>query len=328
MILSIIFLVAILGNVQSAQISGVFTSFNSLVWQKASSSYTYSGPSLPTWMATLGWTLDGATARPGDTFTLIMDCTYKFVTDQTSINLVADGTNFATCAMNSGAEFLSFSSLQCTITNALTSNTRAYGTVTVPIAFNVGGSGSSVNLHGASCFKAGTNQVTFQDGNNKISTQVNFQASDETASNFISNLRLIPSLNQLLSYALAPSCPSGYNSGTLGFYRSDSSFSIDCSSINAGISNAINDWNFPETSASFSYTTSCSSSSFSISYQNIPAGFRPFISSLISVPSTSRSINMYYTVRNTCSDRSTRNSSPSKTWNYYANSNAIANGAV
>ena len=67
-----------------------------------------------------------------------------------------------------------FSSMSCVVNNGLSSNIRAFGTVRLPISFNVGGTGSSVNIQDSKCFTAGTNTVTFTDGDHKISTTVNF----------------------------------------------------------------------------------------------------------------------------------------------------------
>ena len=92
---------------------------------------------------------------------------FKFITDQTSVDLTADGVKYATCQFYSGEEFTTFSSLKCTVSNTLTSSIKALGTVTLPISFNVGGTGSSVDLESSQCFKAGTNTVTFNDGDKK-----------------------------------------------------------------------------------------------------------------------------------------------------------------
>ena len=54
-------------------ITGVFNSFDSLTWTRAGN-YAYKGPNRPTWNAVLGWSLDGTSANPGDTFTLNMPC--------------------------------------------------------------------------------------------------------------------------------------------------------------------------------------------------------------------------------------------------------------
>ena len=53
-------------------ITGVFNSFDSLTWTKLV--INYKGPNRPTWNAVLGWSLDGTSANPGDTFTLNMPC--------------------------------------------------------------------------------------------------------------------------------------------------------------------------------------------------------------------------------------------------------------
>ena len=124
-------------------ITGIFDSFNSLTWTNAAS-YSYRGPANPTWTAVIGWSLDGATASAGDTFTLDMPCVFKFITDQTSIDLVADGRTYATCNLNSAEEFTTFSSVSCTVTTTMTADTKAIGTVTLPFSFSVGGSGSDV----------------------------------------------------------------------------------------------------------------------------------------------------------------------------------------
>ena len=43
------------------------------------------------------------------------------------------------------------------MSNTLTPSIKALGTVTLPLAFNVGGTGSSVDLEDSKCFTAGTN---------------------------------------------------------------------------------------------------------------------------------------------------------------------------
>ena len=93
-----------------------------------------------------------------------MPCVFKFTASQKSVDLTADGVKYATCQFYSGEEFTTFSSLKCTVNNNLRSSIKALGTVTLPIAFNVGGTGSSVDLEDSKCFTAGTNTVTFNDG--------------------------------------------------------------------------------------------------------------------------------------------------------------------
>ena len=135
-------------------ITGVFNSFDSLTWTR-SVEYAYKGPETPTWNAVLGWSLNSTTADPGDTFNLILPCVFKFITTQTSVDLTADGVSYATCDFNAGEEFTTFSSLSCTVNSVSVSYARVSGTVKLPITFNVGGTGSSVDLADSKCFTAG-----------------------------------------------------------------------------------------------------------------------------------------------------------------------------
>ena len=224
-------------------ITGIFNSFDSLTWTNAAR-YPFKGPGYPTWNAVLGWSLDGTVASPGDTFTLIMPCVFKFITNQTSVDLIADGADYATCQFHAGEEFTTFSSLTCTVSSALNPSIKALGTVTLPISFNVGGTGSSVDLENSKCFTAGTNTVTFTDGNNKISTTVEFNKTTVDPSGYLTSARRIPSLNQVTSLYMAPQCVNGYTSGIMGI-SSNSGIDIDCSTVHVGISKGVNDWNFP-----------------------------------------------------------------------------------
>ena len=67
----------------------------------------------------------------------------------------------------------------------------------------------------------------------------------------------------------------------MGFVTSQGA-TIDCSNINIGISKGLNDWNFPVSSESFTYTKTCSSSGIIVEYENVPAGYRPFVDAYIS----------------------------------------------
>ena len=84
-----------------------------------------------------------------------MPCVFKFITSQTSVDLTADGVSYATCDFNAGEEFTTFSSLSCTVNSVSVSYDKASGTVKLPFSFNVGGTGSSVDLTDSKCFTAG-----------------------------------------------------------------------------------------------------------------------------------------------------------------------------
>ncbi|RLP66076.1 hypothetical protein L150_04853, partial [Candida albicans Ca529L] len=306
-------------------ITGVFNSFDSLTWTRAGN-YAYKGPNRPTWNAVLGWSLDGTSANPGDTFTLNMPCVFKFITDQTSVDLTAEGVKYATCQFYSGEEFTTFSSLKCTVSNTLTSSIKALGTVTLPISFNVGGTGSSVDLESSQCFKAGTNTVTFNDGDKKISIDVDFEKTNEDASGFFIASRLIPSINKVSITYVAPQCANGYTSGAMGFIVLTGDTTIDCSNVHVGITKGLNDWNFPVSSDSLSYNKTCSSTGISITYENVPAGYRPFFDVYTSVSGQNRQLR--YTNDYACVGSSLQSKPFNLRLRGYNNSEANSNGFV
>ena len=306
-------------------ITGVFNSFDSLTWTRAGN-YAYKGPNRPTWNAVLGWSLDGTSANPGDTFTLNMPCVFKFITDQTSVDLTADGVKYATCQFYSGEEFTTFSSLKCTVSNTLTSSIKALGTVTLPISFNVGGTGSLVDLESSKCFKAGTNTVTFNDGDKKISIDVDFEKTNEDASGYFIASRLIPSINKVSITYVAPQCANGYTSGAMGFIVLTGDTTIDCSNVHVGITKGLNDWNFPVSSDSLSYNKTCSSTGISITYENVPAGYRPFFDVYTLVSGQNRQLR--YTNDYACVGSSLQSKPFNLRLRGYNNSEANSNGFV
>nr|AAD32849.1 agglutinin-like protein [Candida albicans] len=307
-------------------ITGIFNSIDSLTWSNAGN-YAFKGPGYPTWNAVLGWSLDGTSANPGDTFILNMPCVFKFTASQKSVDLTADGVKYATCQFYSGEEFTTFSTLTCTVNDALKSSIKAFGTVTLPIAFNVGGTGSSTDLEDSKCFTAGINTVTFNDGSKKLSIAVNFEKSTVDRSGYLTTSRFMPSLNKIATLYVAPQCENGYTSGTMGFSTSYGDVAIDCSNVHIGISKGVNDWNHPVTSESFSYTKSCSSFGISITYQNVPAGYRPFIDAYIS-PSDNNQYQLSYKNDYTCVDDYWQHAPFTLKWTGYKNSDAGSNGIV
>ena len=47
----------------------------------------------------------------------------------------------------------------------------------------------------------------------------------------------------------------------MGFSTAGTGATIDCSTVHVGISNGLNDWNYPISLESFSYTKTCTSTS-------------------------------------------------------------------
>ncbi|EMG47020.1 hypothetical protein G210_2711, partial [Candida maltosa Xu316] len=320
-------LLAFIATVASKEISGVFNSFQSLTWKPAASSYPYQGPQYPSWVPVINWSLNGANASPADTFNLIMPCTFKFTTSDPTINLVADGVTYAVCSLNSGEEFTTFSSLSCSVSNALTSNTQAFGSISFPIAFNIGGSSSSVDTTDSQCFKAGSNTVTFYDGDNAFSTTANFVHTNEESSGLLTSQRVIPSLGKQQALVIPPNCPNGYSSGSFGFSASNSQANIDCSSLHSAITQQLNDWNMPTSADPYSFTIQCTAKRAFVTFQNVPAGYRPYLDVYLTAP-TSSNYRLDYSATYTCQGSRSTSTSSSKVWAPYVNSGTGGNGAV
>ncbi|EGW33833.1 uncharacterized protein SPAPADRAFT_134426 [Spathaspora passalidarum NRRL Y-27907] len=327
MILSLVLLQLLATFVSTQAISGVFTEFNSLTWENGGG-YPYASPSSPSWMAKLGWKIDGSTMNSGDTFTLDMPCVFKFPTTQTSVDLKVGSTSYATCTFSIADILLSSSQLNCVLLSAVQDSTSATGTLTFPVAFNVGGSASSNDVSCASRFQDGVNTVTFKDGSNTLSTQATFQKGvDSDPNKIIYHARTLPMLNKMQHSLAAGNCASGYSTGTLGIKIINNSGQVDCANIHAAISNSLNDWYLPKSvSSSFSFTTTCSSSGYSISYQNVPAGYRVFIDALVSIvvggDNTVQYLNKYV-----CSGSTVNNdNSLNVEWKNYQNNVAGSNG--
>lgn len=93
-----------------------------------------------------------------------MPYVFQFITDQSYFTVLAAGTVYATCDFNPGELLLSYSTINCVVSNALMSNIEAEGTITFPFVFNSGGSASLVDLASANIFTTGNNTITFQHG--------------------------------------------------------------------------------------------------------------------------------------------------------------------
>ena len=115
----------------------------------------------------------------------------------------------------------------------------------------------------------------------KISIDVDFEKTNEDASGFFIASRLIPSINKVSITYVAPQCANGYTSGAMGFIVLTGDTTIDCSNVHVGITKGLNDWNFPVSSDSLSYNKTCSSTGISITYENVPAGYRPFLTYIL-----------------------------------------------
>ncbi|RLV83161.1 Agglutinin-like protein, partial [Meyerozyma sp. JA9] len=314
--------------VSAAQVSGIFTGFSNLVWQNGANYYK-ALPGFPSWLATLDWSIQGSKYKAGDTFDLNMPCVFKFTTNDQTVELKVNNDAYATCTLYSGEIVTAYSQLQCTISDLVNAQTDVSGTVTVPLAFNVGGSANEVDIEDANCYTAGQNTVTFTDGDHKISIDVNFNSGPTAGGinpdQIIYSSRVIPTLNKLQHYLVAGNCPNGYSSGTLAFTVSNTN--LDCSSFHAQVTSQLNSWYYPENSQDFNFQTSCSANTFTVTYSNIPAGLRPFIDILGSTTSASGGTPVTYTNNYYCvGDRTLHRNSRSVTWGSYKNADSGSNG--
>nr|AXK68464.1 agglutinin-like protein [Candida tropicalis] len=318
-------LLVFLSEVTPKELSDVFTSFNSLTFTDAG--YGYRGPSNPTWHAKLSWNLNGAYARPGDTFGLVLSHVFKFVTAQSYFTLSAGGVTYAICDFQPGELFTTFSSIKCTVSEKLNPNIEAFGTITFPFAFGVGGSGSDTDLVNSNSFTTGENRVTFKHGSKDLCIDVDFQGSPAKTTDLLSYGRIIPSLRKISHLLTSADSPNGYKSGKLGLASSDAGLGIDCDSVHVGITNMLNPWNQPMNAESFSYTTQCSEEEIMITFNEVPEGYRPFFDVLFS-HTASDIFTMLYTNEYVGADGVTYDASMKKAWKSYQDSLPSGDGAI
>ena len=308
-------------------VSGVFTKIDSLVYE-AGANYPTRAPSNPSWIATVNWVIDGSKFSAGDTFTLNLPCVFKFTTNDQTVDLVAGSTTMASCSFNPGELVVDYSELSCRMSDNVVSTTNAKGSIRFPFVFNIGGSSNPNDIKDASCLTDGTNTISFFDGDNELTTTANFEGGsliNENPQSIVYRNRVVPSLGQQQHYLLAGNCPNGYSSGTLGF--SFTNGVADCGSAHQAISDSFNTWFMPESASSdFQYTTSCDRNGFFIDYQNIPAGFRPFIDILGSP--TGGSLRVRYTNTYVCAGSYRPiDSSRVVSWGSYQNSGTGSGGS-
>ncbi|ODV77179.1 agglutinin-like protein, partial [Suhomyces tanzawaensis NRRL Y-17324] len=331
-------IVAIAGSLAIAtgkQVSGIFKSLDSVVYQLPPGSFfLHKTPGSPTWFATLSWEMDDSLVFPGDTFTLTMPYVFKFITSATSVSLTANGETFATCSLEGGELLVPFSLVKCTASDAIGSRDLlghaivAMGTIQVPFVFNNGGSSESVDLEGANGLVAGENTITFRDGDNELSTIAVFEGGSNSgnppnALNF--NSKVLPGLNLYQLTMLGGVCPDGYASGTIGLTVEQTN--IDCETVKVGFTNDVNDFLFPKTyTDDFQFEETCSSTGYTVTYSNIPAGYRPFLGLLSDNPVGSFGPVTHYVDRYTCNSGQTSNNDETRYWGRYQNSDPNSDG--
>lgn len=316
----------LLAVTHAAQVSNIFKSLDLKYYKGAN--YPLQAPGLPSWMVTLSWEILGSKVKGGDTFSLNMPCVFKFTTMDSSVDLKVGNTAFATCKFAPGEVTVPDSLLQCTVSNSVTSGTVAKGKVSFPLTFNVGGSGSWVDLKDSKCFTPGINTVTFKDGDKELSTQVTFdsgsywnKATGQKTDVLVAASRKVPSVNKDQFYMLGPQCAYGVYSGTLGF-KANAGWH-DCGSMHAAITKELNSWYFPESTDKFTFDTQCTPrGGLIVNYSNIPKGYRPFIDILVE----NASDDVYYTNVYKCRYENEEKHNMAYTWGEYNDFDTDSNG--
>lgn len=258
------------------QVSGVFTGIDSLTWVKGYD-YGSAAPDHPSWMTKLSWSLDGSKHKPGDTVTLNMPCVYKMTADYPQFDLVADGKTYAQCAFYNGEYSYDFSELKCTVTKNLVDNASATGTVTIPVTFNVGLSGSDIDLKCAKKYHVGHNQIVFNDGGDDIVGDVNFEGGVPQKD----RQKVSPALhkNTLLS-RFQDGCANGFDNGRIGFKTTTGN--IDCSQVTAGFYTSMNAFDaIDEATSEFKHNIECLGQTVYMHFENVPKGYTPYITAMV-----------------------------------------------
>ncbi|KAG7665447.1 uncharacterized protein J8A68_001135 [[Candida] subhashii] len=313
-------------NVTTQEVTGIFTSFDSLVWEN-DNYYPFKGPNFPSWLATLSWIIDGSRINAGDTFTLKMPCVFKFTSTENQVELKVGSKVYATCMFSPGDVVVPYSELACHFEDSVLPTTYAWGTIRFPFTFNAGYSGLATDLTCANYFHGGSNTVTFYDGDNSLPIEVDFVAGATTDPDKIVRInRVIPTLNKQQHYLLGGKCSNGYTTATLGFEVQKEGVEIDCASIHAAIVEKLNDWYFPEEVVSAYVETNCSTTSYIATFTNIPSGFRPFAGVFmradIGIANKILYINRYH-----CQgDTEETDNSKTVTWSRYTNNSPGGNG--
>ncbi|CAB4252124.1 similar to Saccharomyces cerevisiae YJR004C SAG1 Alpha-agglutinin of alpha-cells [Maudiozyma barnettii] len=204
----------------------------------------------------LGWTAsftfffpDTTSISIGDTFTLDLDHVYrvKFGGTTEASNVTAaldDGTDALQCYVTQQAAYLYESTImECRIITDLTSYSYASGEISFAFNFNSGGSAYQYELTNSKFLSAGAMNVPF---GSDMSTDVQFDATPKPEKFYY--IGRSTTYGTIEVYYLDMICPDGNLLGgteTFVFDVADGTNPIDCSSVQAYLSNEFNDWWLP-----------------------------------------------------------------------------------
>ena len=271
MLFTVPVLAALASLTSAKEVSGVFTSLD-LVKFEPGANYLYDTPNSALWKATVSWKIEGSKYSAGDTFTLNMPGVKRFIMDETEVDLKVGSLTYARCKPFNGLNIVAFSQLQCTMTDTVTPLTVAYGQASFPVAFCNGGSSGNVDLECAKLWHKGSNTITFEDGK-PLTTTANFEAAPYDSRLVYSRSTLVDQ-PQAANFLRGGVCEQGYRLGTIGMIVNN----IDCSNVDFGFSNDLNDWSYPKLETEqFPHQISCLRTQVTVLYQNVPKGYVPYI---------------------------------------------------
>lgn len=226
-------------------------------------------------------------------FSLKMPNVYRVKFDGGSQTLSAtsgDKTLF-TCGQTSGSYYLDYSLLSCNIGDDLIDADfdSVSGDIEFTVFFGVGGSAYSVEIEDANTLNVGSNTITWNDN---LTTTIDL--ASETYTDGIYVFSHTTGHDSVEDYFLLPACSSGSQSGSAELdFGADVSGEgqVNCELTQVYITNDLNDWLFPKSYESADFTINCTSSKISFDYENLPAGYRIFVTTFQYQATTELTLN-------------------------------------
>ncbi|SCV03581.1 LAMI_0H09318g1_1 [Lachancea mirantina] len=219
----------------------------------------------------------------GDYFDVAMPTVYrmKFQNDALSETIYFDdGTEAFNCSATQQAAYLYDQTvMQC---EALSNfGGTLSGKIAIGVMFSDGGSAYEFELINSKVFSAGQQTVELTPG---LQSEIIFEsASNEGVYYYDGRTTTYGSME---SFYLGLECPNGYilggkqviNYDPQGHYQC-----FDCGKAQVKISNQFNDWLFPQTFQNFNGDYICDGSELSLTFGEVPSGYRIWVNNLQSM---------------------------------------------
>ena len=246
----------------AAEVYGVFTGM-SLMSPEFPSNGVYT---------TLRWDLPAGKYAAGDTFKLELPCVYIRVLADT-IYLVADGVKYGRCDDVTRVPWMStLSTYSCKLLPPVNDKVSVRGIVYFPMLYSIGGPLDEAGMSCAKKYKVGSNTLTWSDGKNDLTATMTLGSTErfDTLVGFMQR-RDIKDITTL-AWTSRNFCSGGYKSITMT--EDISGNTLDCKNSHANAINHWNDWFRPTSKLSMSGTLSCSTTKYTATFTDVPAGSR------------------------------------------------------